>query len=327
MQQSTEDRIQKIVDEILLDIRTTVPGKVLVAFSGGEDSSLAAFLSKQALGKDRVTLITVDWGPFTYGAAKSGVIEVAKSLDLDLMFVDGYHRQSQIWRHGPSCNMCTRFAKLQSVLDVDRMSYVVTGSNLSDSWGQNGIKVNGRIYSPLINLDKKTIRLLIEHFGIQPMKIGESSQREGCKLKHLLKMMTNLSYHGKAVSLANEILLAFLKQINHKALLANVKIIGPLSKNIALVNVLPHLKEHESNEIIRKLKIVDVIEEVHVLKNPVRLKILANPGLFNESTSRLRVLEGFIQKDFAVPVSVEWYKSLNNRLRTFQVVGFEYDNR
>ncbi|HEY8541652.1 MAG TPA: ExsB family protein [Pseudothermotoga sp.] len=327
MQQSSEGRIQEIVDKIVLDIKTTVQGKLLVAFSGGEDSSLAAFLSKQALGKDRVTLVTVDWGPFTYNAAKSGVVEAARSLDLDLIFVDGHIRQSQIWCHGPSCNMCTRFAKLQSVLDVDHTSYIATGSNLSDSWGQNGIKINGRLYSPLIDLDKKTIRLLIEYLGIKPMKIGESTQREGCKLKHLLKMMINFSYHGKAVSCANEILLSFLKEINHETLLANVKIIGSLSKNIALVNVLPHLGEQESDEIVRRLSAIDVIDEVHVLKDPVKLKVLANPGLFNESLARTRVFQGFIQKDFAVPVSAEWYKSSNSRLRTFQVVGFEYDNR
>ncbi|MFN4190699.1 MAG: ExsB family protein, partial [Pseudothermotoga sp.] len=89
MRQPGEDRIQEIVDEILQDIKATVPGRLLVAFSGGEDSSLVAFLSKQALGKDRVTLVTVNWGPFTYSSARSGVIEVAKNLDLDLIFVDG----------------------------------------------------------------------------------------------------------------------------------------------------------------------------------------------------------------------------------------------
>ncbi len=326
MWQSSEDRIQEIVDEILQDIRATVPGRLLVAFSGGEDSSLVAFLCKRALGKDRVTLVTVNWGPFTYSTARSGVIEVAKNLDLDLIFVDGSLRQSEVWRHGPSCNLCTRFAKLQSVLDVDPLSYVATGSNLSDSWGQNGIKINGRIYSPLIKLDKRTIRLLLEHFGIQPMKIGESSVREGCKLKHLLKMMTNPSYHGRAVSSANEILLSFLREIDYNSVLANVKIVGPLSKNIALVNVLPNLNDSQSNEIIRRLRDIEVIEEIHVLKNPIKLKILANPGLFNDPMARLRVFEGFIEKDFAVPISAEWYKSSNHRLRTFQVLGFEYEN-
>lgn len=327
MWQSVEDSVQQIVDKILLDIKNTVHGKLLVAFSGGEDSSLVAYLSKQALGKDRVVLVNVDWGNFTYKTAKDGVVEMAKDLGLELIFVNGQHRQSQIWRHGPSCNACTRFAKLQSVLDVDHTSYVATGSNLSDSWGQNGVKLNGRVYSPLIDLDKETIRLLLDHLGIRPVKIGESSQREGCKLKHLMKMMTNPSYHGEAVSSCNETLLSFLNQIDYKPILANVKIIGPLSRNIALVNVLPHLGEQESDQVVQRLRAIDKVDEIHVLKKPVKLKILANPGLFNDPVARLRVFQGFIQRDFAVPVYVEWYKSANSRLRTFQVVGFEYDNR
>ncbi|MGB9820923.1 MAG: ExsB family protein [Pseudothermotoga sp.] len=327
MWQSAENCIQKTVDEIISDIRNIVPGRLLVAFSGGEDSSLVAFLAKQALGKDRVVLVTVDWGPFTYSAAREGVVSAAKSLDLDLILVSGQQRQFDIWRHGPSCNMCTRFAKLQSVLDLDEKAYVATGSNLSDSWGENGVKINGRLYSPLIALDKKTIRSLLSYLGIRPVKIGESSQREGCKLKHLLKMMTNPNYHGQAVNLSNEILLSFLSEINHASILANVKIIGPLSRNIALVNVLPHLNERESSEIVRRLSTVSAIDEVYVLRDPVVLRILANPGLFNNPTATLRTFQGFIQRDFAVPVTAQWHESTNSRLRTFQVAGFEYENR
>ncbi|MEJ5230542.1 MAG: ExsB family protein, partial [Pseudothermotoga sp.] len=285
----TENRLQEIIDSIVSEIRTVVREKLVIAFSGGEDSTLVAVLAKMALGDQRVELVTVDWGPFTYENARFGVTKVAEELGLRHTFIDGRRRQSEVWRHGPSCNMCTRYAKLDLILSMQGNFVVATGSNLSDSWGRNGVKMNDRVYSPLMNLDKKTIRLLIDYLGVKPMKIGESAQREGCKLKHLLKMMINPSYHGGAVDWSNEVLLRFLREIDYKHTTANVKIIGPLSKNIALVNVLPHLNDSQSSELIRRLKDVETVEEIHILKTPVKLKILVNPSLYNDSTARMSV--------------------------------------
>jgi len=327
MREPVESRFQEIVENIVSEIRTLVRERLVVAFSAGEDSSLVAALAKMALGSQRVELVTVDWGPFMYDNARSGVTKVAQELGLRHTFINGQRRQSEVWRHGPSCNMCTRYAKLDLILSMRGDFVVATGSNLSDSWGKNGVKMNGRVYSPLKDLDKDTIRLLIGYLGIKPMKIGESTQREGCKLKHLLKMLINPFYHGDAVDRSNEVLLRFLREIDYKHTAANVKVIGPLSKNIALVNVLPHLDDSQSNELIRRMKDVKTIEEIEILKKPVKLKVLLNPSLYNNPVARTSVFHGFIEKDFAVPVRTEWIKSENSRLRTFQVVGFEYDHR
>lgn len=325
MRFASESQLRETADRLIRDIRLTVDRDVVVAFSGGEDSSLAAFLCKVALGPERVVLATVDWGPFTYGVIREKVVESAARLGLSHVYLNGVEKQRQIWKHGPNCNACTRSAKLLTVRKSFPDRIVVTGSNQSDSWGKLGLKLYESFYSPLKDLTKDQIRQLIDFFHIEPVKVGESSVREGCKLKHLMKMLINPAYHGRAVAEANDILIQFVRERARNVTLANVKIIGPLSRNVALVNVKPHLNDDEKSELLSRLKSVDVIEEIHILERPVRLKVLVNPGLYNDPKSLEDVFEGFIKRDFAVPVSVVWIKARNNRLRTFQVVDFEYE--
>lgn len=307
------------------EIRNTVQDKrIVVAYSGGEDSSLAAALCKLALGPERVILATVDWGQFTYKTIRENVVNSAERLGLTHVFLNGIERQKKVWRYGPNCNGCTRFAKLLTVQENFPDSTIVTGSNQSDSWGKYGLKVHGNLYSPLKELTKFQIRQLVNFLQIHPVKIGESSIREGCKLKHLMKMLINPDYHGKAVAEANEVLLEFLRKKAKSVQLANVKIVGPLSKNIALVNVRPHLNDDEKEELLSALKSIDVIDEVHILDRSVKLKILVNPGLYNNPHALEDVFKGFIERDFAIPVTPVWIKARNNRLRTFQVVDFDY---
>ncbi|HBT39603.1 MAG: ExsB family protein [Thermotoga sp. 50_1627] len=326
MQFAAEGQFQEIADRLIQEIRDVVADKhVVVAYSGGEDSSLAAFLCKLALGPERVTLATVDWGQFTYRTIRENVATSARKLGLKHVVLDGTERQKRVWRFGPNCNECTRFAKLSSVQNRFPESVIVTGSNQSDSWGRFGLKVYGNLYSPLKELTKDSIRRMLDLFGIRPVKIGESSVREGCKLKHLMKMLINPAYHGRAVSEANEVLLDFLRGKARNVQLANVKIVGPLSRNVALVNVRPQLNNEEKRELLSMLKNIDVIDEAYVLDRPIRLKILANPGLYNDKGALEHVFKGFIERDFAVPVAPVWIKARNNRLRTFQVVDFEYE--
>jgi uncharacterized protein len=120
-------------------------------------------------------------------------------------------------------------------------------------------------------------------------------------------------------------LLDFLRRNSKNVQLANVKIIGPLSRNVALVNVHPLLNNEEKQELLSILKNIDTIDEVFILDKPVRLKVLANPGLYNDPNAREDVFRGFIERDFAVSVTPVWIKARNNRLRTFHVVDFEYE--
>jgi len=295
-----------------------------VAFSGGEDSTLVALIAREALGKDRVQLVTVDWGQFTYARSRKIVSQLALEIGLPHRFIAGSGTQKKIWKHGPSCSSCTRNVKLGLIKNIAKDGLIATGANQSDSWGRTGIKLNGNVFSPLLELSKEDIRYFLDHFGFNVPKIGESVDREGCKLKHLLKMMINEEYHGRAVCESNELLLSYLGARSWNAKLANVKIVGPLSKNIALVNVVPHLSEKYAAELRTLLNSLECVDEVHVVNRPVKLRVLANPGLFNDSTARSHVHMGVIQKEFAAPVEITWIESSNKRLRTFQVISFAF---
>ena len=60
---SLEEISQKIVDEIKAINRLN---NVVVAYSGGMDSTLALYLTKKALGKKMVDAVTIDWGMYAY---------------------------------------------------------------------------------------------------------------------------------------------------------------------------------------------------------------------------------------------------------------------
>lgn len=326
MRSRTDGQLQEIADRLIREIEDVAANReIVVAFSGGEDSCLAAHLCKLAVGSERVVLATVDWGQFTYQTIKKNVGKLAIDLGLKHVCLDGTELQRAVWKHGPNCNGCTKSAKLRTVQNNFPDRLIVTGSNQSDSWGKFGLKVFENFYSPLKDLTKPQIKRLINFFQIEPVKIGESSVREGCKLKHLMKMLINPDYHGRAVAESNELLLEFLYSKGKKVELANVKIIGPLSKNVALVNVYPHLSDDEKEEILSILRSLNTVDEAHVLDRPVKLKVLVNPCLYNDPSALDDIFVGFIKRDFAVPVSVTWIKARNNRLRTFQVVDFEYE--
>ncbi|OOC42354.1 MULTISPECIES: 7-cyano-7-deazaguanine synthase [unclassified Thermosipho (in: thermotogales)] len=307
-------KIKNIIDEIR---KTVGNNKVIVAFSGGLDSTVAALLCKDALGPEKVELVNVVYGPFTYKKSIQIVKKAANKMGLKLTFLESLY-QKEIWKNGPSCNMCTKSVKMNTVKNYAKDILVVTGSNQSDSWGKTGLKLFNGLYAPLGNLNKKEIKEILNYYSFKLERIGENAKREGCKLKHLLKIMTNMNYHGKAVDLANEIL---LENVPKNLELANVKIIGPLSKNIAIINVKPMVYNIE--EIGKKIETLDVIDEVIIANKPLILKVLANPSIYRVENSKYWIEKGKLQPEFAVPIKVVWKESKNNKLRTIHVVGVE----
>ncbi|SHH22562.1 uncharacterized protein SAMN02745199_0396 [Thermosipho atlanticus DSM 15807] len=313
--------IEKLVEDLKSDIKNTIESygnkQVIVAFSGGLDSTVASLLTRDAIGAKNVELVNVVYGPFTYKRSIEIVKKSASKMGLKVTFVESL-KQKEIWRFGPSCNMCTKIVKMNTVKNYAKDRLVITGSNSSDSWGKTGLKLFNGMYAPLGDLDKKTIWKILEFYSFTLERIGEHAEREGCKLKHLLKIMTNLDYHGKAVSLANEIL---LENLPKNMEIANVKIVGPLSKNIAIINVKPLVDNID--EIAKKIEKLDVIDEVIIAKKPLILKVIANPSIYRVEESKYWIHIGKLQPEFAVPIKIEWKESKNNKLRTIQVVGVE----
>jgi len=319
-----EAPIEEIIFKIIEEIKDLSQGeKVVVAFSGGLDSTVVSALALQALGRKSVEAITIDFEDYSYKKSLLNIEGISKYLGLKVKVISGKSLQEEILKKGPACNKCTRIAKLGRVKKEASGRIVLTGSNQSDSWGKKGLKFCQGFYAPLQNFNKIEIKKIADFLKLKTLRIGENEGREGCKLKHLLKPLAIPAYHGQAVAQANEILLELLAQENYLATLANVKVIGPLSKNIGLVNLLPLPGSELRGKIIKTLEKIEKLEEVHFLSQPVRLIIKANKGQFDNQHSRYWLEKGRLQPDFSVPIQIDWLLTTNKSLATFQVVDYQ----
>lgn len=308
---------------LIAEIQATARGDpVVVAFSGGLDSTVTAALARDALGADHVLLVTVNMGEYAYKRGNEIVLEMAERLGLSQRCLLGQFKQNRVQSAGPACNRCTREIKLGMVKAVAGGRLVLTGANRSDTWGQLGLKVCNGYYAPLLELDKPAILALADEMGVRPPRIGENPGREGCKLKHLLKPLAVPHYHGRAVARSNEVVLAVLREAGFAATLANVKIIGPLRRNIALVNVRPALAVDVRRRLRAALEAVPELDEVHFVDGPITLVAKASPAILNDGHARYWLERGRLTPDFAFPITVEWQPTTNARLGTFQVVAF-----
>jgi len=315
-----KDKVNNIVNEIKKESQGQ---KVIVAFSGGLDSTVVSALAIQALGREEVEVITISFGEYSYSKSLRNIQDISKALDLKLKIVQGKKEQERVLKKGPACNKCTRIAKLGRVKKEASGRLVLTGSNQSDTWGKRGLKLYDGFYTPLLELNKEEIRKIADYLGIKILQIGENKFREGCKLKHLLKPLAAPYYHGQAAAEANELLLSILEEEGYESVLANVKIIGPLNKNIGLVNVSPLPEEKLKGKIIEELKKVKTLEQIEFLDKPIKLIIKANKGQFDNQHSRYWLEKGRLQPDFSVPIEVEWLLTTNKSLSTFQVIDYK----
>ncbi len=296
-------------------MRETVRGRLYIGFSGGEDSSLVSILAKMALGRDGILLVTIDWGDMTYSRSREIVRDFVKRYDMPHVFIDSEGLQKRIWRYGPSCNSCTKYVKIPLLKRVAGGNLVATGANAFDTWGKTGLKLHNGVYAPLSGLKKEEIRSILKHLGIEIERIGESDEREGCKLKNLLKMLINPEYHGKAVALSNEILMEILRERGIRLKRASVKIVGPLSRNIAVVVLEPEPGEDIKETIRREISSLESVDEVVMSSEVSKVVVVASPPIYRNESARDNV-----KRVIGIPGEYVWIESKNNRLRTFQVV-------
>jgi len=316
--------VKDVINNMLEEVKKISQRKeIVVAFSGGLDSTIVSALAIQALGREKVEAITVSFEEYSYSKGLRNIQDISRALDLKLKIVQGKREQERVLRKGPACNRCTRVAKLGRVKKEASGRLVLTGSNQSDTWGKRGLKLYDGFYAPLLELNKEEIRKIADYSGIKILQIGESKFREGCKLKHLIKPLAVPHYHGKAAAEANELLLNVLEEEGYESVLANVKIIGPLSKNIGLVNVFPLPEKKLKEKIIEELKKVKTLEQIDFLDKPIKLIIKANKGQFDNQHSRYWLEKGRLQPDFSVPIEVEWLLTTNKSLSTFQVIDYQ----
>ncbi|MCS7233851.1 MAG: 7-cyano-7-deazaguanine synthase [Synergistetes bacterium] len=308
------------VERLIHEVKETLNGcEVVVALSGGMDSSLALHLVSKALPKDKIKAVTLDYGIYTYDISKVSAKMVADDTGVKHFFINAKEIFESVHKRGQACNRCVR-TKLAIIRERFPGSIIVTGANLTDSWSRIGVKRFKDIYAPLLNLSKSEIKGFAEELGVRYYRIGEGVLREGCKVKHLWKPLVVPNYHGVAVCLTNDLLLSFLRDRNIQFDFANVKIIGPLSKNIALVNVSPSLPKEAKEALRKELLSIKEIDEVIFLEGKYILRVKANPSIYLVDSSKRDLEQGKFKKEISCEINVDWLLSGNRRLLTFHVV-------
>ncbi|NLJ49327.1 MAG: ExsB family protein [Candidatus Atribacteria bacterium] len=316
-----EKRIQNVIEEIQAVAEDYE--RVVVAFSGGVDSTVALFLSLCALGREKVQACTIDWGEYFPYRARENIDFLVSYFQVSHRYLPGKTIIEEVVSRGPACNLCTKKAKLDNLQkSYGEKTLIIGGANQSDSWGIRGLKLVRNTYSPLFDFSKQEILQLCQMLNIPVRRIGENNIREGCVLKHLYKPLA-AKIHGQAVVKANQILLQTIHQDGFKSEIANVKIVGTLQRNQALINLRPMPSPWLKSLLSQRISNLEEIDTVTWVEQSMTLIIRANPGLYRNYDSRYWIEKGKIQPDFVQPVSIQWMPSTNRRLRTFQVVDFQ----
>lgn len=148
-------------------------GKVLVAFSGGVDSTLLLKAAKDILGDDAYAVFaTSEVYP---EREKEEALETAHLLNVNLKIIESKEMQNPVFVKNPPdrCFHCKMelFSQLKEIAAQDGIPYVIDGANLEDLSdyrpGSNAAKKLG-IRSPLkeAGLVKDNIREILRWMGL-----------------------------------------------------------------------------------------------------------------------------------------------------------------
>jgi len=171
MRPSEERFCETTVDALLRTIRGR--GGVVVAFSGGADSTLVAALACRALG-DRALAVTVD-SPLLPSGDLDHATRTARDIGIEHVTLRMNELERADFRSNPPdrCYLCKR-SRLQRMGEIAArrgLQVIADGTLLSDmAEYRPGLKAAGEMgaFSPLLEagLSKAQARLLSEHLGL-----------------------------------------------------------------------------------------------------------------------------------------------------------------
>ncbi|CAI8280568.1 MAG: NH(3)-dependent NAD(+) synthetase [Opitutia bacterium UBA7350] len=149
------------------------PG-ALVAFSGGVDSSLVAFLSRHFLGSDRV-LAVISASPSLKLSDLDSARHFASGMDLPIKLITTQEMENPNYFENPSnrCYFCkhTLYDELADLADEYPRWWILNGTNIDDAGDYRpGLKAaeEFKVRSPLVDcgVDKAGVRALAKHFDL-----------------------------------------------------------------------------------------------------------------------------------------------------------------
>jgi uncharacterized protein len=148
--------------------------KIVVAFSGGVDSSLLLMLSLKTLGKENVLAVTVSSPTFPEEELKEAA-RLAKSLGAKWLKISSQEFKNPLFRKNTPyrCYYCKKelFAQLKELGEKEGFKYLIEGSNTDDLKdyrpGLKALKELG-VKSPLAQagLTKEEIRKAAREFNL-----------------------------------------------------------------------------------------------------------------------------------------------------------------
>jgi uncharacterized protein len=149
-------------------------GSVMVAYSGGVDSSLLLWSAAQALGPDKVVAATAQ-SPIYVEQNETTLGDLPRSLGVRHIFLQARQIEDEEFVHNPQdrCYYCKRgvLGSLKDVAKKEGAAWIVEGSNRDDLSdyrpGERAVKEAGAL-SPLRDADlgKAEIRELAHRAGL-----------------------------------------------------------------------------------------------------------------------------------------------------------------
>jgi uncharacterized protein len=168
MDQSVEEKFIKLKEIFLL------MGKVVVAYSGGVDSTLLLKAAKESLGEKHVVAVTA-LSPLFPDRELAGAKRMAQEMGVKHILIESNELEIDGFSKNPSnrCYFCKKelFKEMQNLARKEAISFVVEGSTLDDERdhrpGRRAIQELG-IRSPLqeARFTKEDVRELSRTLGL-----------------------------------------------------------------------------------------------------------------------------------------------------------------